>query len=175
MLLVDCSDEPNAIPLPKSINSPIPLYHSSLLCSSQKERALLLEKIIRPRLSDVFLSGCSRESMPESFKKNCHSLGCSLRYLEIERRTTHHSTNHTLELELSIASLHDPWPKSKRNERIVTVLEKSGINELILDTRNQNESIKRTHEEQVVLRIDTELALKIQPELEAIGIHTIVV
>ena len=175
MLLVDCSADVNSTPLPKIINSPIPLYHSSLLCSSSKERALLLEKIMRHRLSDVFLSGCSRDSIPESFKKNCHALGCNLRYLKLERRTTRYSTNHSLELELSIASLHDPWPKSKRNERIVAVLEHSAISELILDTRNQKQFVKRAQEEQVVLQIESELALKIQPEIEAIGIRTIIV
>ena len=175
MILVDCSADENSTPLPKIINSPIPLYHSSLLCSSSKERALLLEKIMRHRLSDVFLSGCSRDSIPESFKENCHALGCNLRYLKLERRTTRYSTNHALELELSIASLHDPWPKSKRNERIVAVLEHSAISELILDTRNQKQFVKRAQEEQVVLQIESELALKIQPEIEAIGIRTIIV
>ena len=174
MILVDCSPDANTTALPKSMNSPIPLYHSNLLCSSPKERALLLEKIMRHRLSDVFISGCSHDSIPESFKKNCHSLGCRIRYLELERRTIQPTKNYVLELELSIASLHDPWPKSKRNERIVTVLENSGINELILDTQEKCEFMKRTHEEQVVLRIDAELALEIQPELEAIGIHAIV-
>ena len=74
-----------------------------------------------------------------------------------------------------MASEHDPWPKSKRNERIVAVLEHSVIDELILDTRNQKQFVKRAQEEQVVLQIESELALKIQPEIEAIGIRTIIV
>ena len=60
-----------------------------------------------------------------------------------------------------------------QTQRIVSVLENSGLSELILDTRN--EILKPAYQpEQVVLRIDRELAVKIEPELEAIGIHAIV-
>ena len=148
----------------------IPVHPSHSLCDSPRERALVLEKVMRHRISDVFLSGCSINSLPESFKKNCSSLGCTLRGLNFERRP---SQNYALELQLSIAYLHDPWPKSMQTQRIVSVLENSGLSELILDTRN--EILKPAYQpEQVVLRIDRELAVKIEPELEAIGIHAIV-
>ena len=173
MVLVDCITDGDTSALPKTVDLPIPIYSSSSLCNSSKERALLLEKVIRHRISDVFLSGCSIDSLPESFKKNCSSQGCTLRELEYERRP---SPNQALELQLSIACLDDPWPKSKRKKRLFSVLENSGLSELILDTRNKNQILEYTYEpEQVILRIDTELALKIQPELEAIGIHATVI
>ena len=172
MMVVDCSPDGNTTALPKTVDLPIPVHPSHSLCDSPRERALVLEKVMRHRISDVFLSGCSIDSLPESFKKNCSSLGCTLRGLNFERRP---SQNYALELQLSIACLHDPWPKSMQTQRIVSVLENSELSELILDTRNENEVLKSTYEpEQVVLRIDTELAVKIQPELEAIGIHAIV-
>lgn len=177
MLLVDCSCNGSASPIPRKINSSIPVHAVNSLCTSSKERELVLEKVIQYRLSDVIISGCSVEALPDSFRDNCDSLSCSLRNLNLDRSQSHRKTPsllHLTEIELSIASLHDPWPKSKIHERIISVLKGSGVNELILDTRKKNQSSDmKLKPDQVVLRIDSEIASKVQPKLEAIGVTTI--
>jgi len=177
ILLIDCSCNTESVPLPKEINSPIPIHSVVSFCTSTKEREFILEKIIRHRLSDVIIRGCSHESIPESFKSNCQSLGCSLRELHsirnIGRNTLSHQSYIT-ELELAIASLHDPWPISKLAQRIVSVLKNSEVKKLILDTREiQKPATTLEHENQIVLRIDSEHVSEIQSKLELIGVSII--
>ena len=89
MILVDCSSDDAETALFKAVKSPIPVYSAGSLCTSLKERESLIEKVIRYRFSDIFLSGCSIEDLPDSFKTNCHSLGCTLRELDLDRTQAH--------------------------------------------------------------------------------------
>ena len=178
ILLVDCSCNNKAASIPKEINSPIPIYSMNSLCTSPKDRERILEKIIQHRLSDVILRGCSLESLPDSFKSNCNSLGCTLRELNRVRNQEEKKlprSLHITEVELSIASLHDPWPKSKLADRIITVLQNSQVETLILDTRVGKRSENMNHEEKnIILRLEMEQALVIKTKLESIGVTVIV-
>ena len=179
ILLIDCSCNTDSVPLPKEINSPIPIHSVGSFCTSTKEREFILEKIIRHRLSDVVIRGCSPESIPKSFKSNCKSLGCSLRELRSTRnvgRKTFPLQSYITELELSIACLFDPWPRAKMAERIVSVLKNSEVKNLILDTREvEIPATTLEHENQIVLRIDSEDVSEIQSKLESIGVSAIAI
>ncbi len=178
MILVDCSSDDAETALFKAVKSPIPVYSAGSLCTSLKERESLIEKVIRYRLSDVFLSGCSIEDLPDSFKTNCHSLGCTLRELDLDRTQAHRvlpSLHRSTEIELSLASINDPWPQSKIHERIISILESSDIEQLVIDTRNKENSASiQLTENQVILRLKKKLAVEVQTKLESNGFNSIV-
>ena len=179
MLMVDCSCSGAALPLPKQLKAPFPIHSAHSLCSSNSEREHLLELALQHRLTDVIISGCSSEPLPNSFKSNCHAIGCSLRGLDLLRTQSHRTLPSPLqltEIELKIASLQDPWPASSVPQRIFSILEHSSIGELILDTREHSESWgMQIQPEQVLLQLDPNHLSSVLQLIQPLAIPTSVV
>tara|TARA_B110000444_G_scaffold60463_1_gene56388 strand:+ start:16990 stop:18306 length:1317 start_codon:yes stop_codon:yes gene_type:complete len=176
VLLVDCACSGAALPIPQPLNSKIPVLSAYSLCSSNSEREALLETAMQHRLTDIIISGCSSEPLPNSFKSNCLKLGCNLRGLDLLQTQSHRtlpSPFSITEIELKIASLVDPWPSSKIPQRIFSILENSNVRELVIDTRRINESWgMQMKTDQVLLTLDAQHSLQLMKEIEPLGIKT---
>ena len=178
ILMVDCSCSGAALPFPKQLKAPFPIHSAHSLCTSHSEREHLLEIALRHRLTDVIISGCSSEPLPNSFKSNCHSIGCSLRgfdLLQTQSYRTLPSPFQLTEIELKIASLHDPWPESAIHQRIFAILENSKIGGLILDTRQHADSWgMQIRPEQVLLQLEPKHLSSVLQKTQTLDIPTIV-
>ena len=178
VLMVDCACDGAALPLPQQLKAPFPVFSAHSLCGSESERERVLEIALQHRLTDLIISGCSSEPLPNSFKSNCHSIGCSLRGIDVLKTQSHRtlpSPFTQIELELKIACLQDPWPSSKLHERILPLLEDSNIEELIIDTRKPSESWgMQIRPEQVLLELDKSFLDQVQQHITHLGINTIV-
>ena len=178
ILMVDCSCSGAALPFPEQINTPFPIQSAHSLCTSSSERERLLETALQHRLTDVIISGCSSDPLPNSFKSNCHSLGCSLRGLDVLQTQSHRtlpSPFNVTELELKIALLEDPWPASTVHHRVFDILKDANIGELILDTRSSAESWgMQIQPGQVLLQLDSKHLNAIVHEIKPLQIPIIV-
>ena len=179
IVMVDCSCSGAALPLPKQLNAPFPIHSAHSLCTSNKEREHLLEKILQHRLTDVIISGCSSNPLPKSFKSNCHSIGCSLRGLDLLQTQSHRTLPSPFlltEIELKIATLEDPWPESTIPQRIFSLLEHSKVDELILDTRPTSESWgMQLRPEQVLLQLEPKHLPSVIDKIHSLKISTTVI
>ena len=178
MLMVDCSCSGAALPLPQHLKAPFAIHSAHSLCTSHTERERVLEMVIRHRLTDVLISGCSSEPLPSSFKSNCHSLGCSLRGLDLLQSQSHRtlpSPFQLTEIELKIACIQDPWPASTLHQRVFTILKESKINELIIDTRPHEDSWgMQIQPDQVLLQLNPENLSSVLNNVQKLEISTIV-
>ncbi|MDE0869102.1 MAG: twin-arginine translocase subunit TatC [Candidatus Poseidoniaceae archaeon] len=178
ILMVDCSCSGAALPLSKQLNAPFPIHSAHSLCTSNSEREHLLEIALQHRLTDVIISGCSSNPLPNSFKSNCHSIGCSLRGLDLLQTQSHRTLTSPFqltEIELKIATLEDPWPESTVHERVFTLLQNSKINELILDTRPHSESWgMQLRPEQVLLQLEPKHLTSVLDTIHPLNISTTV-
>ena len=178
ILMVDCSCSGAALPLSKQINAPFPIHSAHSLCTSNEEREQVLEIALQHRLTDVIISGCSSKPLPSSFKSNCHSIGCSLRgldLLQIQSHRTLPSPFQLTEIELKIATLEDPWPESTVQQRVFTLLQNSRIDELILDTRPASESWgMQLRPEQVLLQLESKHLTSVLEKIHPLKISTTV-
>ena len=176
MLMVDCSCSGAALAIPKQLKAPFPIHSAHSLCTSNSEREHLLELALQHRLTDVIISGCSSDPLPDSFKSNCHAIGCSLRGFNLLQTQSHRTLPSPFlmtEIELKMATLRDPWPTSSVPERVFSVLEHSNIGELILDTRPHSESWgMQIRPEQVLLQLDPQLLSSVQQHIQALKIPT---
>ena len=178
ILMVDCSCSGAALPLSKQLSAPFPVLSVHSLCSSNREREHVLEIALQHRLTDMIISGCSSKPLPNSFKSNCTSIGCSLRGLDILQTQSHRtlpSPFHLTEIELKIATLEDPWPESTVHQRVFSILEHSKVNELILDTRPSSESWgMQLGPEQVLLQLKQKHLTAVLEKLQPLKISTTV-
>ncbi|MBT5843996.1 MAG: hypothetical protein HOH79_03305 [Euryarchaeota archaeon] len=178
ILMVDCECDGAALPSPPQLNAPFPLYSAHSLCTMASEREHVLELALRHRLTDLIISGCSSEPLPNSFKSNCKSIGCSLRGMNLLKTQSHRTLPSPFtrtELELKIACLQDPWPSSTVHERIIPILKNSSIKELIIDTRSPSESWgMQIRPDQLLLELDRSLLESVKQHIKPLGINTIV-
>lgn len=113
------------------------------LCLNNFERDLLVETVMMNKLSDLIISGCSSKPLPENLKTNLESLDCNLRGLnlmDIETLREGDSNFKGMQLQMSLASIIDPWPLSKKQERQKKVLDdfsKKNSNIKIITTNSE--------------------------------------
>ncbi len=110
------------------------------LCNSRKERLELLDKVSVDLVTDVFISGCNGEPLPHLFKRNCHSLSCDVRGLDLMQIQSYRTIQQNtcgLDTALAIASQNDPWLVEDLPFRLVDVLEKTSRlpKSIVLDSR----------------------------------------
>ena len=113
------------------------------LCLNNLERDLLVETVMMNKLSDVIISGCSSKPLPDNLKTNLASLNCNIRGLnlmDIETLREGNSKVKGMQLQMSLASIANPWPSGKRIERQKKVLE-------IFSKRNSKIKIIRSNDE----------------------------
>ena len=109
------------------------------LCLNGVERDFIIETIQMNRLSDVIISGCNSEPLPQKFKENLEHLSCNLRGLnlmQIETLREGELKFKGLQLQMSLASLNDPWPLEKKKQRENKVLEKFSNKPIIINSKN---------------------------------------
>ena len=124
--IVDCSC---AGACPKMGVDLLPKYllglESEALCLNHLERDMLIETVLVNKLTDVIIAGCSSNPLPDNFKNNLEYLDCNLRGMDlmnIETLREGESFNEGMQLQMSLASLSDPWLYEKRKERQKSVL-----------------------------------------------------
>ena len=79
------------------------------------------------------------------------------------------------EIELKIASLHDPWPEYDVHQRVFAILEHSKIGELIIDTRKHSDSWgMQVLPEQVLLQLEPKHLSSVLQNIQDLDIPTIV-
>ena len=124
--IVDCSC---AGACPKMGVDLLPKYllglKSEALCLNNLERDMIVETVLVNKLTDLIIAGCSSDPLPENFKNNLEYLDCKLRGLDlmdIETLREGESFNEGMQLQMSLASLSDPWQSEKRKERQNSVL-----------------------------------------------------
>ncbi len=124
--IVDCSC---AGACPKAGVETLPKYFLGVevegLCLDGLERDLIIETVLMNRLSDVIIGGCNSNPLPKEFKENLEYLNCNLRGLnlmDIETLREGQVKNKGLQLQMTLASLTDPWLFEKTKQRQNTVL-----------------------------------------------------
>jgi Sec-independent protein secretion pathway component TatC len=124
--IIDCSC---AGACPKLGVETLPEYFLGMevkgLCLSDLERDLIIETVQMNRLSDVIIGGCSSEPLPKKFKENLEYLNCNLRgisLMDVETLREGQEKNKGLQLQMSLASLTDPWIPEKTKQRQEEVL-----------------------------------------------------
>jgi len=125
--IVDCSC---AGACPKMSVDLLPKYFLGLefdaLCLNQNERDLLTETVMMNKLSDVIIAGCSSSPLPELFKNNLDLLDCNLRgmdLMDIETLREGKSSSKGMQLQMSLASMTNPWLSDKISERQKKVID----------------------------------------------------
>jgi Sec-independent protein secretion pathway component TatC len=100
-------------------------HSSGGLCLSHQERDELLERVRDERFSDVLISGCDSSPLPFQLRDSLAILGTrlsGLNLLESSAVRSQSSPHETLDLQLALASLVDPWTKSSIRARQLAVL-----------------------------------------------------
>jgi len=176
MLLVDCTCNGAGNSIPRGAQTPLAVQSVTNLCHSVNEQESVLEKILRHRLTDVLISGCSSDPLPGEFKQNCRTLGCKLRgmnMLEHQSYRTLPSPFEITEFELKVLSIEDPWSKQSMPDRIYeSVKEKTGI-ELLIDTRSREDTWGMQLEpQQILIHLDPFTGNQVIDRLENLPIAT---
>jgi len=145
------------------------------LCHSSKEQEKVIETALSHRLTDVIVSGCTTEPLPDDFKQNCRSIGCKLRGLDmlgLQSYRTLPSPFEITEFELKILSLEDPWSKqSIPNRMYAAVKDQVGI-ELLLDTRSkENAWGMQLEPQQILVHLDKHTANSVEVHLSSLPIQ----
>ena len=174
MLFVDCSCEGAANSIPRKAKSPMAVMSVTTLCHSTKEQEQVLETALSHRLTDIIVSGCTTDPLPDGFKQNCRSIGCTLRglsMLEVQSYRTLPSPFEITEFELTMMSLEDPWSKQSIPGRMYdAVKDKVGI-ELLLDTRSKGEAWGTQLEpQQILVHLDHQTANRVENHLATLPI-----
>ncbi|RJU82852.1 MAG: hypothetical protein DWC09_01065 [Candidatus Poseidoniales archaeon] len=175
MLLVDCSCDGAANRIPPNAKSPMAVLPVTTLCHSTKEQEKVIETALSHRLTDVIVSGCTTEPLPDDFKQNCRSIGCKLRGLDmlgLQSYRTLPSPFEITEFELKILSLEDPWSKqSIPNRMYAAVKDQVGI-ELLLDTRSkENAWGMQLEPQQILVHLDKHTANSVEVHLSSLPIQ----
>jgi hypothetical protein len=144
------------------------------LCHSTKEQEMVLEAALRHRLTDVIVSGCTTDPLPDGFKQNCRSIGCKLRgldMLELQSYRTLPSPFQITEFELKMMSLEDPWSKQSIPGRIYDVVKDKVDIELLLDTRSKDHTWGiQLEPQQILIHLDKQTANRVEERLNSLPI-----
>ena len=174
MLLVDCSCDGAANSIPQNAEAPIAVMPVRTLCHSTKEQEMVLEAALRHRLTDVIISGCTTDPLPDGFKQNCRSIGCKLRgldMLELQSYRTLPSPFNITEFELKMMSLEDPWSKQSIPGRIYDAVKDKVEIELLLDTRSKEHTWGMQLEpQQILIHLDKQTANRVEERLNSLPI-----
>lgn len=177
MLLVDCSCGGAAQPIADEMQSPLAVQKVYNLCASVREQENVLQNILQHRLTDVFISGCSSEPLPNGFKTNCASLGCNLRGLDLLAQQSYRtlpSPFEITEVELKLATLEDPWSKQSIPHRVQAVLERNLGVELLIETRDASQSWgTQLNPKQVLLHLDHLTSASVEAKVRHLPIPVI--
>ncbi len=176
MLLVDCTCNGAGNPIPNGAHSPIAIQRITNLCHSVQQQESVLEKILSHRLTDVLISGCSSEPLPDGFKQNCRTLGCKLRgmdMLEHQSYRTLPSPFEITEFELKVMSIEDPWSKHGIPGRIYESLKDLKGIELLIDTRRKEDTWGMQLEpHQLLIHLDPFTGNQVRDSLENLPMTT---
>ena len=130
------------------------------LCLNELERDLIIETVQTNRLSDVIIGGCSSDPLPVKFKENLGYLNCNLRginLMDIETLREGQVKHKGLQLQMSLASLTDPWLPEKTKQRQEAILKQysSLQKEPIIVNSNNVELFGLTLSADEVYRLDS--------------------
>ncbi|MCS5582220.1 MAG: twin-arginine translocase subunit TatC, partial [Pseudomonadales bacterium] len=95
------------------------------LCLSHEERDELLERARDERFTDVLISGCDSSPLPFPLRDSFSILGTrlsGLNLLKLSSARSQSSPLQTLDLQLALAAIVDPWPESSIRTRQLALL-----------------------------------------------------
>jgi hypothetical protein len=102
------------------------------LCLSGPERDVLMERVLRQRITDLVISGCDGAPLPSRFKQNLQSVDCKLSGLDLLHKpgVVPRAKRSSIELErkLSLSRAATPW-----SDDLVQRAQSNIINEFDLD------------------------------------------
>jgi Sec-independent protein secretion pathway component TatC len=105
--------------------SGIGVHSAGGLCLSHDERDALLERARDERFTDVLISGCDASPLPFPLRDSFSILGTrlsGLNFLEFSSARSHPSPLQTLDLQLALAAMVDPWAESSIRTRQLALL-----------------------------------------------------
>jgi len=127
-LIVECYCDGAATPLPSPLNLNVPVVRYSGLCTSAHEQELLYGDVLNAKTTDAYITGCSSDPLSAPFKQNCRSIGVRLSGMDLLERQSYRTQpqHHAgLEFEIMVAQLSEPWPESKRLNRVMEVMQRN--------------------------------------------------
>ena len=127
-LIVECYCDGAATPLPSPLNLNVPVVRYSGLCTSAHEQELLYGDVLNAKITDAYITGCSSNPLSAPFKQNCRSIGVRLSGMDLLERQSYRTQpqHHAgLEFEIMVAQISEPWPESKRLNRVMEVMQRN--------------------------------------------------
>ena len=99
------------------------------LCKSYKERETVLDHAIKNGITDLVVTGCNRQPLPDSFLQNTEVLRIGVHGLDLMRLRSHRvgSGNQKLDTELAMSSVYASVLGGPSERWFTDVLERHGV------------------------------------------------
>ena len=133
ILMADCNCEdvcPRNIP-PDNIG----IFSADGLCRRPNERDSLLQVISNSKITDLIITGCDSNPLPNSFKQSLENLDCSIRGLDLMRIKNSRTIPQNpigLDVELAKATMIDPWSQEVVESKCREIISKNGHVEFLI-------------------------------------------
>jgi len=128
LLVVDCACD-GAFGAPTTAPEGVFGHHTVKgLCARLSERTGLLERVQNGAATDVVIVGCNGSPLPKRFREAVASTGANLRGLDLRhvehRRPSIQPHSMTMQRDLALAAMVDPWSAEAARERTQRALER---------------------------------------------------
>ena len=120
-----CGTTPSIAPL-----SGMGIVNFDAVCRYHDEQDVLLDLLKRFRITDLVFSGCVIESLAPELIASIRQFGISIRSLDLAHLATIRADDVSVDYQLAMAGLNDPWSISSSNEKILKILHDGQISAL---------------------------------------------
>lgn len=142
-LLLECQCSGAAQTLPSPLDLGLPHLSYAGLCDSLDEREQVLDWILATKTTDLIVTGCNGDPLSSKFRKNCSSIGASVRGMNLLERQSYRTQkpqHASLEFEIMLAQLANPWPDSLQVDRILSLIAKHPETSYVYTTGSTEQS-----------------------------------
>ena len=92
------------------------------VCRYNDEQDILLDLLKRFRITDLVFSGCVIESLPSELVNSIQQFGVSIRSLDLAHLATIRTDDTSIDCQLAMAGLNEPWSISSSDDKILKIL-----------------------------------------------------
>lgn len=142
-LLLECQCSGAAQALPSPLDLGLPHLSYAGLCNSIDEREQVLDWILATKTTDLIVTGCNADPISSKFRKNCSSVGASVRGMNLLERQSYRTQkpkHASLEFEIMLAQLANPWPDAQQVDRILTLISEHPNKSYVYTTGSTDQS-----------------------------------